>query len=101
MANPNDYTIDRVLDLMREVPADGPNSKLVIQVVRKTLESAGINLPSVLEMSNQRQDAITNEIVRLQTEISSLRQAIDEKTEQVSKLQSYLGELGQLRERFE
>lgn len=97
----NEYSIDKVLELLRDVPADGPNAKLVIQVVRKTLESAGINITSMLDMANQRQDAITTEIVRLQTEISSLHQAIEEKSSQVATLQTYLGELGQLRERFE
>ncbi len=101
MPNPQDYTIDKVLSLLREVPSDGPNSKLVIQVIRKTLDSAGINIQTVLEMANQRQDAVTSEIVRLQTEISSLRQAIEEKTNQVTTLQTYLAEMGDLRERFE
>ena len=96
-----DYTIDKVLDLLRDVPADGPNSKLVVDVVKKTLESAGIDILTLLSGANERQDAITNEIVRLQTEISSLHSAIEEKTDQVSKLQAYLTELGHLKERFE
>jgi hypothetical protein len=95
------YTIEQALQLMRELPLDGMNEKLVVGVMRTSLESAGVSIPQLLELANQRQDQITNEIVRLQGEISSLREAIEMKTNQVTAYQEQLGEIGSLRERFE
>ncbi len=95
------YTIEQALHLMKELPLEGMNEKLIINVMRTTLESAGVSIPRLLEMANERQDQITNEIVRLQGEISSLNEAIQQKTGQVQQYQEALGEIGSLRERFE
>ncbi len=95
------FTIEQALHLMKNVPLEGLNEKLVVQVMRTTLESVGVSIPSLLEMSSLKQDEITNEIVRLQGEIASLHQTIDEKTQQVSAYQEALAEIGSIRERFE
>ena len=95
------YTIEQALQLMKELPLEGMNEKLIISVIRSTLESAGVSLPNILAMANERQDQITNEIVRLQGEISSLNEAIQQKTMQVQAYQEGLAEIGSLRERFE
>ncbi|MCP4604276.1 MAG: hypothetical protein GY847_27775 [Proteobacteria bacterium] len=95
------YTIEQALQLMRELPLEGMNEKLIISVMRSTLESAGVSIPNLLSMSNERQDQITNEIVRLQGEIASLNEAIQQKTAQVQAYQEGLADIGSLRERFE
>ena len=95
------YTVEQALKLVNDLPVEGLNEKLVVSVMRTTLESVGVSIPMLLEMSSQRQDQITNEIVRLQGEISSLRQAIEEKTGQVGFYQEQLAELGALQNRFE
>jgi DNA repair ATPase RecN len=100
-AQGQNYSIDQALALMRSVPAEGLNERLVVQVIRKTLESAGISIPQVLGAVVQRQDEVTNEIVRIQTEIASLHQQIEIKTAQVQNYQDQLAEIDQLRERFE
>jgi hypothetical protein len=95
------YSIEQALELMKSVPTEGMPEKLVVQVVRTTLESVGISIPSLLEAASRRQDEVTNEIVRIQGEIASLHQAIEEKTAQVAYYQEQLAEIGSLRERFE
>jgi hypothetical protein len=95
------YTIEQAMQLLKELPLEGLNEKLVVGVMRSTLESAGVSISSLLEMSSQRQDQITNEIVRLQGEIASLRDAIEEKTSQVTFFNDQLADIGSLRERFE
>jgi len=95
------YTIDQAMALMRSVPVEGLNERLVVQVIRKTLESAGISIPHLLGAVVQRQDEVTNEIVRIQTEIASLHQQIEIKTAQVQNYQEQLAEIDRLRERFE
>jgi len=95
------YGIDDVLVLMKQIPADGLNERLVVDVVRKTLESTGISISAILEMAGQYQAQIENEIMRIQGEIATLHQAIEEKSAQVSALQEQLSEIGQLQERFQ
>jgi hypothetical protein len=95
------YTIEQALQLMKDLPIEGMNEKLVISVMRTSLESAGVSIPTLIQMANEREGQITDEIMRLQTEISSLNQQIQEKTGQVQYYQEQLGEIGTLRERFE
>jgi hypothetical protein len=95
------YTVEQALDLMRGIPTEGMPERLIVQVIRKTLESVGISIPDVLAAASRRQDEVTNEIVRIQGEIASLHQAIEAKSAQVAYYQEQLGEIGSLRERFE
>ncbi len=98
---PANYGVDQAIMLLRQIPSDRTNQKMVVSIVRKTLESAGIDIPRLLEGATQRQDEVTNEIVRIQGEISSFHQAIEEKTVIVQQYQEQLAEIGSLRERFE
>jgi len=98
---PGGYGIEQALALLKSIPTEGVDEKVVVDIVRKTLESAGISIPALLEIANRRQDEITNEIVRIQGEIATLHQQIEERTGQVSFFQEQLAEIGSLRERFE
>jgi hypothetical protein len=95
------YTVEQALHLMKTVPTEGMPERVVVQVVRTTLESVGISIQDLLAAASRRQDEVTNEIVRIQGEIASLHQAIEEKSAQVAYYQEQLGEIGSLRERFE
>jgi len=103
--NPSQYgpvfTIEHALQLMKELPLEGMNEKLVIDVMRMTLEKAGVDIAALIQLANERENEITNEIMRLQGEIASLNEAIQEKTAQVAAYQEHLGEVSSLRERFE
>jgi predicted nuclease with TOPRIM domain len=95
------FGVDQALGLLRQVPLGGLNDHMVIDVIRKTLASAGIDLQALMDAAALRQDEVTGEIVRLQNEISTLHQAIEEKTAQVQRLQEQQEEIGSLRDRFE
>jgi hypothetical protein len=95
------YGVDQALSLMKQVPLEGLNEKLIVSVIRRTLESMGVNIPTLLQASAERQDDITQHIVGLQSEIASMNQAIEEKRSQVNQLQDQLREIGLLMERFE
>jgi hypothetical protein len=97
----NQFTIEQALMLLRQVPLGGLNDRMVIDVMRKTLESTGISIQALLETAAFRESEIQNEIMRVQSEIAALHQAIEEKTSQVQIYQSQLGELGTLRDKFE
>ena len=98
---PVNYGVDQALMLLRQIPSDRSNQKMVVSIVRQTLESTGINIQMLLEAATLRQDEVTNEIVRIQGEIATYHQAIEEKTVIVQQYQEQLAEIGSLRERFE
>ncbi len=98
---PAPYGVEQALALLKQVPAEGLNEKVVVEVIRKTLESTGISIPQLLDAAARRQDDVTNEIVRIQGEIASLHHTIEEKTSIVQVYQEQLAEIGSLRERFE
>jgi hypothetical protein len=100
-SNTAGFGVDQALGLLRQVPLGGLNDHMVIDVIRKTLASAGIDIQTLMEAASLRQDEVTGEIVRLQSEISALHQAIEEKTAQVQHLQEQQEEIGSLRDRFE
>lgn len=98
---PMAFSIEQALALLRQVPLGGLNDRMVIDVVRKTLESAGISIPSLLETAAVRESEMLDEIRRIQNEISALEQQIEEKRGLVQMYQQQLSELGVLRDRFE
>ena len=95
------FDIEQALALLRQFPSNGQNDAVIVDVIRKTLQSTSIDLDKVLEGAGRKQDEITNEIVRIQSEIASVHQRIEEMTSVVRDLQDQLGEIGSLRERFE
>jgi hypothetical protein len=95
------FGVDQALGLLRQVPLGGLNDHMVIDVMRKTLASAGIDMQVLMDAAALREDEVTGEIVRLQNEISTLHQAIEEKTAEVQRLQEQQEEIGLLRDRFE
>lgn len=95
------FGVDQALGLIRQVPLGGLNDHMVIDVIRKTLASAGIDIQALLDAAALRQDEVTGEIVRLQNEISTLQQQIEEKKSQVQFYQEQQEEIGSLRDRFE
>jgi hypothetical protein len=95
------FGVEQALELFRQVPLGGLNDRMVIDVVRKTLESTGISIQTLLETAAFRESEMQNEIMRIQGEIATLHQAIEEKNMQVQVYQRQLTELGSLRDRLE
>ncbi|MCC6746912.1 MAG: hypothetical protein IT371_04590 [Deltaproteobacteria bacterium] len=70
------YTIDQAIELMRLLPVD--NVELVVQVVKKTLESTKVKIPAII------QDA-TRKLDRLEKRVEVLKQEIREYEEEIAK----------------
>src|SRR6266545_6088697 len=61
------YGIEKAIELMRLLPAD--NIELVVQVVKKTLESLQIQVPSIIKDASRKQQDIEGRIDVLKKEI--------------------------------
>ncbi len=93
------YTIEQALQLMKGLPVD-MNQELVIQVMKASLESAGVSIQDLVGSAAHRQEEITAEIMKLQSEISALHEAIEMKTKQAAGHNETLGDIVALVERL-
>ncbi|WP_455201922.1 hypothetical protein [Kaarinaea lacus] len=78
----NNYGIDHVVALMRDLPND--NSEVVVAVVTKTLESANINISNIITDAAKKEQMLESEIHQLKDEIKTLQAQIAEKEEKIS-----------------
>jgi uncharacterized protein YlxW (UPF0749 family) len=99
-ATPVAYTVEQALQLIRQLPLDRMDEEKLISAVRSTLENVGVSIASLLDESSKQEDAITGEIMRLQSDVVALQQAVEQKGAQVAAYQAQLAELASLRERF-
>lgn len=93
------YSIDHVVALMRDLPADA--SDIVVATVTKTLESAGINVLKIVEDAGNKETALTVQINDLNSEIDELKRQIADKKEQISVSSAVLEETKRVRELLE
>jgi hypothetical protein len=95
----DDYGIDKAIELMRTLPSD--NIELVVQVVKFSLQSVGIQLPTIIEDAIRRQKDIQGRIGVLRTEIADLESEIKTRKEEIDRLDSEHRETSTVRERLE
>ena len=94
-----DYGIDKAIELMRTLPSE--NIELVVQVVKFSLESVGIKLPTIIEDAIRRQKDIQGRIGVLRGEIAELEQEIKTRKEEIDRLEADHKETSTVRERLE
>jgi len=95
----DDYGIDRAIELMRTLPSE--NIELVVQVVKFSLESVGVKLPTIIEDAIRRQKDIQGRIGVLRTEIADLEQEIKVRKDEIERLDADHKETSMVRERLE
>ncbi|MCI0505462.1 MAG: hypothetical protein L0Z73_05065 [Gammaproteobacteria bacterium] len=93
------YGIDHAVALMRDLPNE--NSSVIVAVVTKTLESANINVASIVEDAKAKEAALQAQIKQLNEEIGALEARIAEKKEQISVSTAILQETCKVRELLE
>ncbi len=95
----DDYGIEKAIELMRTLPSD--NVELVVQVVKFSLESVGIKLPTIIEDATRRQKDITGKITVRKDEITELEQEIRTRKDEIEALEEDHRETTMVRERLE
>ena len=93
------YSIDQVIDLMRDLPADA--GSIVVSTVTKTLESANINVSKIVEDAFNKESSLTSQISKLNDEIDSLKDQIAKKKDQINVSSAILDETKKVRELLE
>ena len=92
------YGIDKAIELMRLLPAD--NVELVVQVVKKTLESLQIQVPSIIKDASRKQSDIEGRIDVLKKEIFELEAEISTRKTEINALETDHRETTSVKERL-
>ncbi|HUQ01557.1 MAG TPA: hypothetical protein VM261_03640 [Kofleriaceae bacterium] len=95
----DDYGIDKAIELMRTLPSE--NIELVVQVVKFSLESVGIHLPTIIQDAVRRQNDLQGRIAALKAEIADLEAEIKQRRDEIAKHEGDHKETSLVRDRLE
>lgn len=95
----DDYGIDKAIELMRTLPQE--NIELVVQVVKFSLESVGIHLPTIIQDAVRRENDLQGRIASLKAEIAELEAEIKQRRDEITKHEADHKETSTVRDRLE
>ncbi|MDZ4697786.1 MAG: hypothetical protein SGI86_21805 [Deltaproteobacteria bacterium] len=94
------YGIEKAIELMRTLPSDEASIGLVVQVIKKTLESLNVSVESIIGDAARKQLSIEERIEQLGQEVSALENEIKTRREETVRLQSDHAETTRVKERL-
>jgi uncharacterized small protein (DUF1192 family) len=80
------YGIDDAIQLMRTLPSE--NVELVVEVVKRTLESARVPVPAIIDDATHKQHEIETRIDTLKREIADFEQQIAARRDEIARLEA-------------
>lgn len=92
------FGIDEAVVLVRQLPPR--NVDLVMQVVKKTLESVGVDVSKIIEGASDKEQKIEARIAALRTEIDALEAKITAQRREIASLEAEQKEVSQVKERL-
>jgi hypothetical protein len=92
------YGIDDAVALMRTLPSE--NIELVVQVVKHTLESARIDIGTIIHDATEKQERTESRIAVLRNAIEELDREIDTRQAEIAQLESDNRETTRVKERL-
>ena len=93
------YGIDNTIKLLRQLPIDNP--KVVVKIVRQTLESVDIDVSVIITDANNKVSLLEQHIDSLSSEIEHLEQQIAQKKEEILGSNKDLDETFKVRDLLE
>jgi hypothetical protein len=94
------YGIADAINLMRSLPQDLQTTDIVVQVIKRTLESAKIDVAAIIVDATHKEDMIEKRIRTLQEEIANHEREIQTRTIEITRLQTDLEETSRVKERL-
>lgn len=96
---PPSYGINDAIQLMRALPQD--NVELVVQVVKRTLESTKVKVSHIIEDASRKQENIEGRIGVLKREIADFESEIATRKEEIAKLEADHDETSTVKDRLQ
>lgn len=93
------YGIQNAIELMRQLPSD--NVPLVVEVVKKTLESLHVDIGSIITDAERKRARIDDRVVNLQAEIDDFEEEIAARKDEIEALTADRDETKTVKERLE
>jgi hypothetical protein len=94
------YGIEQAIQLMRGLPPDLQTTDIVVQVIKRTLESAQINVGAIIQDASRKEERIETRIKTLQEEIAAHEKEITTRRSEIERLQTDLEETSKVKERL-
>jgi hypothetical protein len=92
------YGIQQVIELMRKLP--NRNLELVVQVVKRTLESVSVSIPTLINDATQREKDIFGRVENLKKDIANLESEVSAKRKTITELEADHKEVTTVKERL-
>ena len=94
------YGIMDLIRLMKTIPIDH-HPDLVVRVIRTTLESVGVHSSAVVEDALRQENAIRDQIAKVEGDIEGLAREIQDRRAQIAQLEVDLAETIYAKERLQ
>jgi chromosome segregation ATPase len=94
------YGIADAINLMRSLPQDLQTTDIVVQVIKRTLESAKIDVAAIIVDATHKEDQIEKRIRELQEQIEKYQLEIQTRSGEITRLQADLEETSRVKERL-
>ncbi len=94
------YGIGDAINLMRSLPQDLQTTDIVVQVIKRTLESAKIDVSAIIADATHKEDMIEKRIRELQEQIENFQREIQTRSGEIQRLQTDLEETSRVKERL-
>ena len=94
------YGIGDAINLMRSLPQDLQTTDIVVQVIKRTLESAKIDVAAIIVDATHKEDQIEKRIRELQEQIEKYQLEIQTRSGEITRLQTDLEETSRVKERL-
>ncbi len=94
------YGIGDAINLMRSLPQDLQTTDIVVQVIKRTLESAKIDVSAIIADATHKEDTIEKRIRELQEQIENYQREIQTRSGEIQRLQADLEETSRVKERL-
>ncbi len=95
-----EYGILQAIELMRGFPPELRRTDVLVQVIKRTLESAHVNVAGIIADATRREEQIETRIRSLQEEIAGCQREIETRAAEIGRLQAELGDVSRVIERF-
>jgi hypothetical protein len=92
------FGIMDLIRLLKSIPADHP--RLVVQVIRTTLESVGVRSSAIIEGAAVLESGIRDQIATIENQIVDLTREIATRRDRITRLNAELAELIDARNRL-
>ncbi len=93
------YGIQNAIELMRKLPNE--NVALVVEVVKKTLESLHVDITGIIDDAERKEARIEERVAKLEEEISDYEEEIAARREEIAALTADREETRTVKERLE